>query len=466
MHHLLTIVNTAVLLLSTITCCIAFIPTQVTSFSPSIGSVVRGKTCSSSIHVTTKHNSNYDESDNDNDNDNSTVEMDRRAALLKSSSYAGTLAATTASILHTNNRYLLPLANAAEEGGSSTTTTKATTTAVPLIKLGKSSLEVSRTIQGYWQLAGGHGKYNANDAIQNMQAHLDAGITTLDTADIYGPSEQIVGKFVKTQSPSKAVIPCTKFCCFRFLNEIDRTEVKTRIVKACERLQVDRLPLVQFFWSNYDEKNYIDVALMLTELKEQGLIQEIGATNFDLKRLKELKDNDVPIVSHQVQLSALDRRPVQSGMADWCFENDISLIAFGTVGGGILSDRYLGQTSPPTSEQKNTASMRMYSSTASRFGSWTLVQELLNTMNAIAKDVRESGRCQGANISNIAQRYVLDTKSVASVLIGVRDQSHIAENVRTHSFELTDGERDAIDAVVAKRSGPKGDVWDIERGYI
>ena len=222
---------------------------------------------------------------------------------------------------------------------------------------------------------------------------------------------------------------------------------------------------MQFFWLRYDVKRYIDVALYLTELKDQGLIGEIGVTNFDLKRLQEFEKADVPIVSHQVQLSALDRRPVQSGMADWCASQNISLIAFGTVGSGILSQRYLGKGAP-TQEDINTASMRMYSSTAARFGSWDLVQELLQTMNAIAAGIRKEGRCPECTIANVAQRYVLQTPAVASVLIGVRNQDHILENVRTHSFELKQDETEAIDAVVAKRKGPSGDVWDIERGII
>ena len=260
-------------------------------------------------------------------------------------------------------------------------------------------------------------------------------------------------------------IPITKFCCFRYLENIDRDEVRQRVEKACERLQVQKLPLLQFFWSNYDVKRYVDVALMLAELKDKGLIGEIGVTNFDLKRLKELKNAGVPIVSQQVQMSALDRRPVQSGMADWCTANDISLIAFGTVGSGILSNEYLNRKAP-TPEERNTASMRMYSATASRFGDWKLVQELLNTLDAVAKNVRSDGRCMEANISNIAQRYVLDTPAVASVLIGVRNQEHLAENVRTHAFQLKQDEIDAIDRVIKKRSEPVGDVWDIERGYI
>lgn len=222
---------------------------------------------------------------------------------------------------------------------------------------------------------------------------------------------------------------------------------------------------MQFFWLRYEVKKYVDVALYLTELKEEGLIGEIGATNFDLPRLKQLKLAGVPIVSHQVQLSALDRRPIQSGMADWCAENNISLIAFGTVGSGILSQRYLGKGAP-TKEEKNTASMRMYSNTAARFGSWSLVQDLLQTMDAIASDVRKDNRCPECTIANVAQRYVLQTPAVASVLIGVRNRDHIAENVRTHAFELNQDEKDAIDAIVAKRKGPEGDVWDIERSTV
>lgn len=363
----------------------------------------------------------------------------------------------TASVVTTASGLILPQSAVAEAAAAGTNN------AVPTVTLGKSNLQVSRTIQGYWQLAGGHGRYTEVDAIANMNAHLQAGMTTLDTADIYGPSELIVGKFMKDH-PTNA-IPCTKFCCFRYLEEIDRAEVKLRIQKSCERLQVSKLPLVAFFWSNYDIKKYVDVALYLTELKEEGLIGEIGATNFDLPRLKELKAAGVPLVSHQVQLSALDRRPVQSGMTDWCAANDVSLIAFGTVGSGILSDKYLGKGAP-TQEEKNTASMRMYSSTAARFGDWKLVQELLKTMNAVAQSVRSDGRCAEANISNIAQRYVLETPAVASVLIGVRNQDHIQENIRTHSFQLTPEEREAIDKVVAKRSGPQGDVWDIERGIF
>lgn len=183
---------------------------------------------------------------------------------------AATAATTASGILLPNGVY-------AAEGTSAAAPTTTTTTVVPKVRLGDSTLETSRTIQGYWQLAGGHGRYKETDAVANMEAHFKAGITNLDTADIYGPSEIIMGKFIKSQP---LAVPFTKFCCFRYLEEINKQEVKERIQKACERLQVAKLPLVQLFWSNYDIKKYVDVGLWLTELKEEGLIGEIGATNF------------------------------------------------------------------------------------------------------------------------------------------------------------------------------------------
>ncbi len=70
---------------------------------------------------------------------------------------------------------------------SQSASSAATTLKVPTARLG--SLEISRTIQGHWQLAGGHGSFRESDVLTNMKEHFDAGITTLDTADIYGISE-------------------------------------------------------------------------------------------------------------------------------------------------------------------------------------------------------------------------------------------------------------------------------------
>ena len=167
-------------------------------------------------------------------------ELSRRDILSTAAFSAAATFTTTASGL------IIPksVANASTETdavGASTAT--GTSAKIPTIKLGgkDSTLEVSRTIQGYWQLAGGHGRYKPEDALENMKAHFDAGITTLDTADIYGASEGIVGKYMKANPQA---IPCTKFCCFKFLDEIDKTEVRTRIEKVRIFINLANTPLL------------------------------------------------------------------------------------------------------------------------------------------------------------------------------------------------------------------------------
>ena len=72
---------------------------------------------------------------------------------------------------------------------------------------------------------------------------------------------------------------------------------------------------MQIHWWNYDIPGNVEVALTLKELQKEGKIHQIGATNYDVKHVKEMVDAGVDIVSHTVQYSLLDRRP-ENGMVD------------------------------------------------------------------------------------------------------------------------------------------------------
>ena len=64
-------------------------------------------------------------------------------------------------------------------------------------------------------------------------------------------------------------------------------------------------------------------------------------TNYDLEHLQGLIAGGVPVAANQVQFSLLDRRPLDSGMAEWCRANNVGLFTYGSVGGGFLSDRWV-----------------------------------------------------------------------------------------------------------------------------
>jgi len=323
---------------------------------------------------------------------------------------------------------------------------------VPKLQLG--SLSISPIIMGQWQLAGGHGAYDPAEAVENMVKHYDAGITTVDTADIYGPSEEIVGTFLK-QRPEAVV--CTKFCCFQGLARIDKKQVRKRILDSCKRLGVRSLDLVALFWSDFEVKRYVQVAKWLTELKEEGLIREIGVTNFDTPHLKELVDAGVPVVSNQVQYSIVDRR-AQNGLSSYCEQSSIKLLCYGSVGGGLLSSRFLAKQRPGRSTL-DTSSLRMYASSVSRFGGWELFQELLSALSQVAEK-------RGVTIANVATRYVLDQQAVGGVIIGVRNSKHIQENVAALNLTLDADDNKILESVLAKAQGPEGDVYGYERGVV
>eukprot|EP00667_Euglena_gracilis_P011071 EG_transcript_11293 len=308
--------------------------------------------------------------------------------------------------------------------------------------------------KGHWQLAGGHGKEPLEDPSANMRNHFAAGITTFDTADIYGPSQELIGQYLRSEKPAGAVV-CTKFCCFNNLENIGRDAVRRSIERSLNKLRVKQLDLVAFFWSDWRVKNYVQTALYLKELKDEGLIKEIGVTNFDVAHLRELVDAGVPVVSNQVQYSLMDRRP-ENGMVQYCAQQGIKIIAFGTVCGGYLSSKYLGVRRPPP---VSNYSESLYSTSIFKAGGWGYLQEVLQTLDGVAQR-------QGVTIANVAQRWVLQQPEVAAIIIGVRNSNHIQENVNTFSFELDSQDLADIAQVLLKEAPPVGDIWDRERGLV
>jgi len=112
----------------------------------------------------------------------------------------------------------------------------------------------------------------------------------------------------------------------------------------------------------------------------------------------------------------------------------MKLIGFGTVGSGILSDKSLGRSGNLSKREQNTSSLRMYSATAERFcgGDWSLVSLLLNTMKEIA--LRKNN--PNVSIANVAQRFVLQTEGVGSIIVGVKSANHVRKTLERINLNL------------------------------
>src|ERR687897_388785 len=248
---------------------------------------------------------------------------------------------------------------------------------------------ISRMLRGGWQLAGGHGAIEAERAIADMAAFVDAGVTTFDCADIYTGVEEMIGHFrdrILAERGSEALKNFkvhTKFVPdWDALSRVDLPYVREIIDRSLRRLRIERLDLVQLHWWNYAVPGAVETALMLKELQDEGKIDRIGGTNFDAPHTRALLDAGVPLVSMQVQYSLLDARP-EHGLAAFCAERGVGLLCYGTVAGGFLSERWLGAREP--AEPFANRSLTKYKLIIDDFGGWDLFQELLRALDRVAR---------------------------------------------------------------------------------
>jgi aryl-alcohol dehydrogenase-like predicted oxidoreductase len=319
---------------------------------------------------------------------------------------------------------------------------------------------ISRVIRGGWQLAGGHGEVDAGRAIADMAAFVERGVVTFDCADIYTGVEEMIGRF---RAAMLATAGREALAGFRVhtkfvpdwdrLGRIDRAYVEGIIDRSLMRLRTERLDLVQFHWWNYAAPGMIETALILQELQKAGKIDRIGATNFGTPETRALLDAGVPLLSMQTQYSLLDRRP-GNGLAALAAERGFHLLCYGSVAGGFLSDRWLG--APEPSEPLANRSLVKYKLIIDDFGGWALFQELLRTLAAI-------GRRHGTAIAPVAIRWVLDRPAVAAAIVGARYADRLDDTLAAFRIRLGPEDLAAIDAVLARASGPAGDTYTLER---
>jgi aryl-alcohol dehydrogenase-like predicted oxidoreductase len=141
-----------------------------------------------------------------------------------------------------------------------------------------------------------------------------------------------------------------------------------------------------------------------------------------------------------VQFSVVDRRP-QVNMVNFCQEHDIKLFTYGSLCGGLLSEKYLNKPELKGLEI-NTTSLRKYKQMIDNWGGWGLLQQLLNTLKTIADKHQ-------VNIANVAVNYILNQPAVGGVIVGARlgIAEHLSDNARVFSFNLDAEDIGKIDAV-------------------
>ncbi|MGE3536814.1 MAG: aldo/keto reductase [Candidatus Tectimicrobiota bacterium] len=308
-------------------------------------------------------------------------------------------------------------------------------------------MRICRLLNGMWQVSGAHGRIDPVAAVQSMFDYHDAGFTTWDLADHYGPAEDFLGEFRRQLLAQRGPEALAQLQAFTKWvprpGPMTRAIVEQNIAISLRRMGVETLDLLQFHWWDYDDPSYLDALRIMAQLREAGTLRHLALTNFDTERLNIITQQGIRIVSNQVQYSLIDLRPAVQ-MVPFCQANDIALLTYGTFCGGLLSDAYLGKPEP-RSAALNTASLRKYKQMIDAWGGWELFQTLLTTLRQIADK-------HGVSIANVAVRAILDRPAVAGVIVGVRlgVAEHRADNARVFDLRLTPEDHAQMQAVLAQ----------------
>ncbi len=306
-------------------------------------------------------------------------------------------------------------------------------------------MKICRILNGMWQVSGGHGPIDRTAAVEDMFPYVEEGFTTWDLADHYGPAEDLVGEFRRRLVDSKGPQALENVHTFTKWvpgpGPMTRGVVEQAVDVSLRRMDTDRLDLLQFHWWDYQDESYLDALSHLSDLRDEGKIRHVALTNFDTERLKRITGHGIKIVSNQVQFSLVDRRP-EVEMVQFCLDQGIHLLAYGTLCGGLLSGSYLGAPEPVPASL-NTASLSKYKQMVDAWGGWELFQELLRALKIVA-DKHE------VSVANVAVRYVIDRPAVAGAIVGVRlgASEHRADSAKVFSFNLDQQDLDQIDTVL------------------
>lgn len=315
-------------------------------------------------------------------------------------------------------------------------------------------LEISRVLTGLWQVADLERDGRVLDpdvAATAMGAYADAGLTTFDMADHYGSAELIAGRFAGGAAMRDDVQLFTKWVPTP--GPLSRTDVRESVERALERLQRPRVDLMQFHAWNYADPSWLDALFWLDELRVEGLIGHLGLTNVDTAHLRVVRATGIPVISNQVCWSLLDSRPRRQ-MAAYAVQEGVSLLAYGTLAGGFLSDRWLDRSEPDWDTLETWSQMK-YGRFVRSIGGWEALQRVLRAARRVADR-------HNVSVANVACRYVMEQPGVGGVIVGARlgSSEHIADTLRLGQFTLGDEDHAALEAAVAELEAIPGEPGD------
>jgi aryl-alcohol dehydrogenase-like predicted oxidoreductase len=289
------------------------------------------------------------------------------------------------------------------------------------------------------------------DGIAVIQKALDIGINLIDTSPAYGQAyeaEIAVGKALKGRR-DKAVIS-TKFGVHRVLGVGDYAipgeyvrclspaVASMELENSLRRLGTDYIDIYFIHWPDLNFGN--DGALeLLAKWKKEGKIRAGAVSNFSVDQIKNAVAKG-GISGIQPHLSLLAQGSVADGVIPFAAENNLGIMSYGSLGGGILTGAF---KEPPKTTAKEIRSFFYDSFTPAK---WEKCNKVVDTL-------REIAGARGVSVAEVSINWVLAQKGVSTALIGTTKPDNLAKNAAAADWELSTAELAKIDESYKKNLG-------------
>ena len=310
-------------------------------------------------------------------------------------------------------------------------------------KIGTTDIEASVVAVGAWAIGGGTwwGETDDRESIKSIHAAIEAGITLIDTAAVYGwgRSEEVVGKAIHDRRDK--VILATK-CGLWWDDDTGETffEMEGYTVKrtlrpktirqelefSLKRLQTDYIDLYQTHWPSLDPENEPIAETMeyLLKLKEEGKIRAIGASNVDVAMIKEYQAVGV-LDAIQPRYSMLDRA-IEQDLIPYCIEQNISSLVYSPLEQGLLTGKITKEQTFKEGEFRN---QLIWLKPENR----GKVIDMLNGWSDLTEKY-------GCNLVQLVIAWTVEQPGITFALCGARKVEHSTQNAAAGDVTLDQGD--------------------------
>lgn len=319
--------------------------------------------------------------------------------------------------------------------------------------IGDSEINASVITFGAWAAGGWMwGSTDRKEAIEAIVAAYEVGVTTIDTAPIYGQgtSEEIVGEALKDIPRDKTQI-LTKFGMrwdlaegdFAFPSkknngediEIYKYAGKDSIIYECEqslkRLGTDYIDLYQIHWP--DSTTPLDETFeAVAQLIEQGKIRYAGVCNYNAQLMAEA-EKTLPLVSNQIPFSMVNRA-VEDETIPYCIKHNKAVLAYSPLERGLLTGKiHVGHQFQEGDHRAKHPHFQ---------------PDFIDKTNILLERIKPLADDKGVTLAQLVLRWTVERPGITIALAGARNAQQSVQNAKAMDFNLTQEELDFMNAVV------------------